>query len=165
MNSGLMHTTPTDAEGHFRYPLPPHSNDLIVSVAAPGYAFRLMRVAPDSKPLNLRVEQLGGFLEVSAPLEREGMKPYIVHDGAAITAWGFGWLANAKFFADPAERLQFEMDDVAPGEYSLCWLKGVEEAIAPPAGRCVSGFVVPQAHLALRFAANESSPQALAPRP
>jgi hypothetical protein len=162
---GTVFTINTDIDGHFRFPLPPHTRDLLLSVSAPGFSYRLMRLTPGGDPLNVRLEQSGGALTIDCALTKDGLRPYILHDGAVLTAWGFAYLANAKLSADPAERLRFEAGDVAPGEYSLCWLKGAEEAIAPPAGRCVSGFVVPQAHLALRFAANESSPQALAARP
>lgn len=162
---GTVFTVNADADGHFRFPLPPRTRELILSVAAPGFAYRLMRLTPGTDPINIRVEQLGGTLAVDSALKKDGMRPYVLHDGAALTAWAFAYLANAKLTADPAERLRFEVDDVAPGEYSLCWLASIEEAVAPPAGRCVSGFVVPQAHLALRFAANESAPQALAARP
>jgi hypothetical protein len=164
-DGGNIFTVRTDAEGHFRFPLPPRTHDVIVSVTAPGFAWRLMRLTPGPEPVNIRVEQLGGTLSIDAALNKDGMRPFLLHDGAAISAFGFAYLANGLFTSDPAERLRFDVADVAPGEYSLCWLTGIEESVAPPAGHCVSGFVVPQSHLALRFAANESAAQALAARP
>ena len=161
----LLHTVLTDTAGHFQHPLPPNAQDLVVSVAAPGYAYRLMRTAAGKEPLNVHLDQAGGALEIEVGAEKDGMKPFVIHDGVAMTAWSFAYLSHALLFGDPARRLKFETPEVAPGEYSLCWLKSLEEAAAPPPGRCVSGTVVPQSRLALRFAADESESKPVAPRP
>lgn len=142
---------PAGPSGEFDLRLPPGTRDVTLAVAAPGYAFRMMRVAPRGEAIDVAVDQSGGTLAVDVPRAERGRHPYLVHDGAVFSAAAASYFSGARML--DGARLRFEIAQTEPGGYSVCWLADAEVLAAAtgvlPAGRCTSGLLSRQGSLRL----------------
>jgi uncharacterized protein (DUF2141 family) len=140
----------SDEEGRFRLQFAPGTRSAVVSVTAPGYAYRMLRLAPQPEPVPVFVETTGGTL-VLAPPEKatEGTMPYVIHAGAILPLRVAAWLGGAD--ADASGRVTIGLAE--EGAYSLCSLTTSEIAAAAdgwrPAERCSSGLLARGGSLAL----------------
>jgi hypothetical protein len=139
--------TRVDPEGHFDIRFPAATAEVMVGINAPGFAFRLTKTHLDDKDETFAVEQNGGALSVDAPALRAARRPYLVHNGATLSALAAGFVAGASFQGDLAKRLHFQIASAEPGGYSLCWL--ADEPSAEAAPPCVSGILAPHGQLTL----------------
>jgi hypothetical protein len=136
-----------DPEGRFDLRFPAATSDVMIAINAPGYAFRLARSPVGSEEQTFAVEQNGGTLFVDAPPVRSGLRPYLLHNGAALPAIAAAYVAGATFGANLAERVKFNIASVEPGPYSLCWI--ADGASAGSGAPCVSGVLAPHGTLTL----------------
>ncbi|HEX7154912.1 MAG TPA: hypothetical protein VF618_25755 [Thermoanaerobaculia bacterium] len=116
---------PVEADGSFDFRVSAGTADVFLSVVAPGYAWRLLRVPVQREPLPVAMESLGGTLVVE-PGDRRDL--WLLHGGAFLAARGLGYFAGAT-----AEGTRFVVDSAESGEYALC--------DAPSGGRCSRGVL------------------------
>jgi Carboxypeptidase regulatory-like domain len=114
----------TDAEGRFETRLPPRSRNLVMTVAAPGYAFRTFQVPFDDEPLVVSVGHAGGTLILELPesldLERwDHRRPIVFHGGgiASILSLREWALFHGQ---SPGSDNRFVIPEVEPGRYAAC---------------------------------------------
>jgi hypothetical protein len=159
-------TVTSDIQGHFEVVLPPKAQEMFLTVSAPGFAFRMLRLPiPENRQFTVGVDQTVGtlvieredaldFLDPNAPmiyLLRNGSSEALSHLlGWALIA-GAGQQQDAKRSVIPA---------VEPGEYQACWVlpaeyDGLSFGVTPQ-GRCVSGFLTPNGELSLKLPAMRS---------
>ena len=147
------HTRPVilsraDPEGRFDIRFPAATSEVAVAINAPGFAFRLTRATLGTDEQTFAVDQNGGTLSIDAPATQSGLRPYLVHDGAALGAAVIGYVAGVPFQANLYERVRFQIPSIEPGAYSLCWIADGPSAPAsvPP---CVTGALAPHGTLTL----------------
>jgi hypothetical protein len=136
-----------DPEGHFDIRFPAATQEVVVAINAPGFAFRLAKTALSKDEQTFAVDQNGGTLSVDQPATRSGLRPYLMHNGAALPAIAAAYVAGATFSANLSDRVRFQIASAEPGPYSLCWLaEGTAAAANAP---CVSGVLAPHGTLIL----------------
>ncbi len=153
----------SDAEGRFEVPLNATSEGVTLSIAAPGFAFRLFRTHASSEPLVVDVDQTGGRLIVEIPADDRdrwgGEEPVFVH-GAAYTHLGNVAFSAGERLNRTEKLITVTLPLAEPGEYSICWKsidewnamrRGLPIAIHAP-GRCTTGYLAPFSELRLRSA-------------
>ncbi|MEA2602581.1 MAG: hypothetical protein QOF89_3573 [Acidobacteriota bacterium] len=60
-----VHTVTSDVQGHFEVVLPPKAQEMLLSVGAPGFAFRMLRVpVPENRQFTVGVDQAAGTLVI-----------------------------------------------------------------------------------------------------
>ena len=139
--------TPTDARGAFGVFAPPGAREVDLSVAAPGFDFRMLHTRVPSGPITIQVRQEGGTIVV--PAAAGDLQPYLQHAGAteAVSLLTSLWSvqeAGGKLVIPAME----------PGPYSLCFIRHNEHH-ALRAGRvdrarhCTEGFLPHQGTLVL----------------
>lgn len=139
----------SDARGAFGVFAPPGAREVDMSVAAPGFDFRMFHTRIAEGILTVPMSQLGGTITV--PSARGELNPYLQHAGAIESAASLVWCCDA-FETDG----KLVMPSMEPGPYSLCYIRD-RERMALRAGRinramqCVEGFLPP--HGTLVFAA------------
>jgi hypothetical protein len=140
--------TRVDPEGRFDVRFPGAATDGVLAINAPGFAFRLTRTPLSSDEQTFGVDQNGGTLAVNVPPVRPGLRPYLLHNGAALPALVVAYVAGATFGANLSDRIRFDIASVEPGAYSLCWQSERPPAFTttPP---CISGVVAPHGTLTL----------------
>jgi hypothetical protein len=140
--------TRVDPEGRFDIRFPAATSEVVVAINAPGFAFRFTRTQLDSNDQNFAVEQNGGALSIDTPAVKSGLRPYLMHNGAALPATAVGFVAGAPFQANFSERVRFQIPSMEPGVYSLCWVAEGPSAPSdiPP---CVTGALAPHGTLTL----------------
>ena len=145
-----------DPEGRFDIRFPAATQEVVVAIHAPGFAFRLARSTVGQEEQTFAVDQNGGTLFVDAPATRDGLRPYLTHNGASLPAFAAAYVAGATFSANLAERVKFQIASTEPGPYSLCWLAegGAANGDAP---RCISGVLAPHGTLMLADGAPQSA--------
>jgi hypothetical protein len=128
---------PTEADGEFWASVPSGTRLVDISVAAPGFGYKLLRAQVSKEPLAIVMDTMGGSLIVTG-LEGKEI-PYLLHGGAMQAAvvsvfecdgeevWGRSW------------RLRIPLAE--SGSYAVCFLGGEEKA--PQPGRCVAGYLPP----------------------
>ncbi|HKO02000.1 MAG TPA: carboxypeptidase-like regulatory domain-containing protein [Thermoanaerobaculia bacterium] len=128
---------PADPEGKFRIFLPPDSTAVLVSVNAPGYAYRLLRMpARTDTPMPVFVETSGGALTLAAPDAVNGAIPYVIHGGALLPMHIVLSLSGAETDTIPmAEEGAYALCVLAPGE-----IVAAADGFRPP-GRCATGLL------------------------
>lgn len=142
----------TDQDGRFEVSVPPGTTELGLTVGAPGYAIKLIRLpipsegdeSPDANNINL--DDSGGKLVLN--FQPPGGAPdttatlYLVHNGAiqearTISGWGANQLNTSG--DGPAT-----VDAIEPGKYALCSLADPAQVSAlwsgsQPPDRCRIG--------------------------
>jgi len=144
----------TDQNGRFEVKLPPGTTEVGLTVGAPGYALKLIRMpisnesneSPDANTITLDMsggrlvlnfQPPGRTLDSSATL-------YLVHNGAiqdARTVAGWGTDQAGSSGDGPAE-----VEAIEPGDYSLCVVTDPAQLAAlwsgpPPSDHCRKGSV------------------------
>lgn len=158
----LSASATTDARGDFELFLPPQTREILLTVSAPGFAFRMLRLpVPPEGGLTIGVEQVAGTLviETVEPLDwtdPSGPGVYVLRDGAvaglsSLRAWAMA--AGVP----PADRQRSVIPLIEPGEYQACLIlpgerPGLDLGIVPPQ-RCVRGALTPNGELALKLPA------------
>lgn len=108
----------TEGDGAVQYRVPAGTSHVWASVAAPGFAHRLLRLPVTPEPHQILLTQSGGHLQFERA-EVEGRKPYVMRNGALLSLVHFQYVARGTF--------------VEEGVYSLCRFND-EEAAAAYAG-------------------------------
>ncbi len=144
--------THTDPEGRFEVKLPPGNTELGLTVGAPGYAIKLMRVPVSSDKSSdantIALDESGGTLIFD--LQPHGhppdssSTPYLVHNGA-IEALGTlaNWGSDQAYASSDGRMVLWAIE---PGDYALCFIKDPAELTilwlgTLPMGSCRSGSV------------------------
>ncbi len=145
----------TDVRGRFVLGLPAACRELLLSVSAPGFSRRALRVpVTRGEELVVDVEQRGGTLTLTWPPRAWERTPlFVVHSGVAehileyaLWAASQGWTLDEEATAVPVPSLE-------AGGYSLCAATGRELAmvlagLAVPSN-CSSGYLPPFGELTL----------------
>lgn len=141
----------TDQNGSFEVTVPPGTKEVGLTVGAPGYAIKLVRLKlpgeNDSAEANtITLDDSGGTLVLNfhppdgAPDNSDML--YLVHDGAIQDGRTIaGWGAN---HAGAGGDGSATVDSIEPGKYALCSLADPSQVTAIwsgalPADRCKSG--------------------------
>ncbi len=137
-----------DPEGRFDIRFPGGTPEVFVAINAPGFAFRLARAPLGMDEETFAVDQNGGALSVDAPPAHAGLRPYLMHNGAALSAIVAAFVSGVPFQANLSERVKFQIPSIEPGAYSLCWVPEGAAATrdVPP---CVTGVLAPHGTLTL----------------
>lgn len=155
-----VRTVTSDAQGKFEVFLPPAAREMFLAVAAPGFAFRMLRLpVTKEKEITLGVDQTAGtlILESDGPhASTEPEDPYVVigHKGSLealplLSAWA---MMSGEVPTGPTRS---RIPNVEPGDYRACWVLPAERAGfdlgVVPQGRCVDGFLSPNGELTLKL--------------
>ena len=118
--------TNSDAAGHFKVRLPAETRQMILNVAAPGFAFRTLRAAAQ-EPLIVPVQAESGVLTLELPetLDRsrwEAPAVALFHNAGSVAlsqllAWA------GRHGAAPASEYRFQIPFMEPGDYSMCLVR------------------------------------------
>jgi hypothetical protein len=149
----------SDAQGRFEIRLPRKTREMSLSVSAPGFAFRMLRVpVPESRELGINLDQTAGTLVVEKEEELDFADPnapmiYLLH-GGSIEALPqlMGWATAAG--AAPAGTKRTIIPSLEPGTYQACLVRPVEWAGLAfgivPRDRCASGSLAANGELTLK---------------
>lgn len=139
LSSSVVVRIPTDVDGNFRFARPSSVQRMTCSISARGFATRLLRT-----PASLRgdfqvfVRQNGALLHVQIPRDRDGQRPYLLHDGAIMPLRAFEYLADGRTNGD---QVSFYVEE---GDWSLCmWNEAgvlAGENGAPPTQTCRTAY-------------------------
>ncbi len=137
--SPLVGRIPTDVHGAFRFARPSSAERMTCSIAARGFASRLLRTPSSLKDdLQVFVRQNGASLIVDVPPDHDGQRPYLLHDGAIVPLRAFAYLADGRMSGD---QISFYVDE---GDWSLCmWSEAsawASENGAPPPQNCRTAY-------------------------
>lgn len=156
-----VRTVTSDAQGRFEIVLPPAAREMFLAVAAPGFAWRMLRLpVTKDKEITLGVDQAVGtlVLESNVPhTNTEPGDPYVVifHRGSleALPLLNI-WATMLGERLDSPTRSKIPA--VEPGDYRACWVlpaerSGFELGAVPPQGRCADGFVTANGELTLKL--------------
>lgn len=156
----------SDAQGRFEIFLPPAAREMFLAVAAPGFAFRMLRLpVTQERQITVGVDQTAGnlILESDDPHTiPEAGSPYVVilHQGSLealplLSAWAM--MAGEA----PGSSTRSTIPNVEPGEYRACWMHPSEKAGFDlgviPQGRCAEGLLSPNGELTLRLPSSPDS--------
>jgi hypothetical protein len=148
-----------DAAGRFTLLLPPATREMLVTVNAPGFALRTLRLpVPETRELAIGLEQSAGtlVLETDGPADYADPNApmiYVLHGGAAEALYYLqAWAATAGAPA-PGTDGRSVIPAVEPGAYQACLVlpserPGLDFGITPP-GRCASGILGANGELTL----------------
>jgi hypothetical protein len=149
----------TDSQGRFTLSVPPATRELQVTVSAPGFALRTLRLpVPENREIVLGLEQTAGTLVLEMDRGLDYSNPnaptvVLLHGGA------LEWLSYLLNWATTAgaqrqgEGGKWVVPAVEPGAYQACWVfpaerPGLDFGITPSA-RCVSGYLASNGELSL----------------
>jgi hypothetical protein len=138
-----------DQEGHFDFRFPAATSEVVVAINAPGFAFRLTRAQVSADEQTFGVEQNGGTLSVDTAPAKPPLRPYLMHNGAALLATSAVYIAGGTFEANLSKRVKFTIPSVEPGPYSICWLADEATAVSRIAPPCIGGMLAPHGTLNL----------------
>ena len=155
-----LHSTGTtsDAQGLFKLMLPAESRQVVLTVAAPGFAFRMVRLPINDRQIGVRVETLGGTLVLDfeePPWSDDGIGPYVFHNDAysglfPLVQWGRFTDGEVD---NHLERTHFVFPMLSPGDYGVCILSAQEALSVGNSWRalkhCASGYLPPNGELKL----------------
>lgn len=155
-----VRTVTSDAQGRFETFLPPSAREMFVAVAAPGFAFRMLRLpVTKEREVTVGVDQTAGTLVLESGVPHAVTEPeaaYVVvfHQGALealplLSAWA---LASGEVPESPARSV---IPNLEPGDYRACWVLPAERSafdigFVPP-GRCADGVVSANGELTLKL--------------
>lgn len=150
----------SDEEGRFTIHFQPETLSAIVSVNAPGYAYRLLRVPMRSDPVPVIVELTGGTLTVTPPpASDDGTIAFLLHGGALLPLPIVRGYSGAD--VDPTGRVVIGLAE--EGAYSLCLLAQSEIVAAAngwrPPERCATGLLARGGSLTLEVPARAARAQ------
>jgi hypothetical protein len=148
----------SDAQGRFELRLPRKTQEILVSLGAPGFTYRMRRLpVPENRTLTLGLEQTGGTLVVQTEHPLDLTDPnapmvYLLHQGAVEPLPALlGWAASAGAPHDGSARMI--VPNLEPGAYQACLVLPSEWAGLSfgvlPKGRCAGGFLSANGELAL----------------
>lgn len=149
----------SDAQGHFEVRLPRAAKEIHLSVGAPGFAFRMLRLpVPESRFVGLNLDQAAGTLIVEKEADLDFLDPgspmiYILHGSSFVgIAQLMGWAVQSG--APTGESGQTVVPSLEPGPYQACLVlpqerPGLDFGILPQS-RCVSGSLNPNGELTLK---------------
>jgi len=151
--------------GNFELRLPWNTREVFLSVGAPGFAFRMAKVALDpGEPLLLPVEPAMGTIVIEVPhsLSRarwNAPKVFLSH-GGSIEALGY-LLTWSRFHGfDTSSDDLFILPAMESGAYTACRLHFTERLLpltsSSESQDCVSGYLSPNGELRLHFAPAET---------
>ncbi len=148
----------SDSQGRFQLTLPRATQEMLLAVGGPGFAFRMLRApVPAEGPLTLGLRQESGTLivETEEPIDWAvaGSVPFFVLHGGGIE--GLAYLATWAYRNGVAQRDPYRVSipHVEPGEYVVC--RAVSEDLAAlemgllPARGCAKGNLVENGELRL----------------
>ncbi len=155
--STRIHTA--DSQGRFTLFLPSTTREMQVTVSAPGFALRTLRLAiPENREIVLGLEQASGTLIVGMDRPLNYSDPnapsvVLLHGGA------FEWLSYLLSWAATSgvqgqgEGGKWVVPSMEPGAYQACWVfpaerPGLDFGITP-SDRCVSGYLASNGELTL----------------
>ncbi len=154
----------TDEEGRFELELPGHARNLLLTVAAPGFAFRALRASASEEPLLIPVAQESGTLtlrlpESYSPRRWSSTSVVLLHEdgGLIYLAQLMSWAAMQGQQVESPTRIV--APSMAPGRYSACRV-GSDQSAAVVTGsvaalECVSGNLSSLGELTLALAEPE----------
>ena len=153
-----VRVVPADAQGHFEVTLPPPTREILLTVSAPGFALRTLRLpVPEDRTLNVGVEQSAGTLivEPGEPLDlTDPNSPmiFLLHGGSVeALPYLLSWAIST---GTPPDARRPVIPAVEPGAYQACLVLPSERpaldfGITPP-DRCVSGILASNGELTLK---------------
>jgi hypothetical protein len=94
------------------------------------------------------VDQNGGALAIDTPPAKPGLRPYLMHSGASLSAIAAAYVAGVPFQANLSDRVKVEIPSMEPGAYSLCMVAD-PPAPAREVPACASGVLAPHGTLSL----------------
>jgi hypothetical protein len=156
----------TDEEGRFLMELPDHARSLLLTVAAPGFAFRALRASASEEPLIIPVAQESGTLtlrlsESYSQQRWSSTSLFLLHEdgGLIYPTQLMMWAALQDRPIESPKRIV--APSMAPGRYSACWV-GADQGVAAVTGNvgameCVSGTLSTFGELTLDVAEPEGS--------
>ncbi len=140
----------TDADGNFEAFISFYTSEFFLSVAAPGFAFRFLRLPVDPEvPLVIPVSKEGGTLIVDVPpWQSSGARDippvFLYHEGGREA---LGYLRSWAEFGEPiqGEGNTYHMPRMEPGEYTVCLTHPANLITAVPGpgpgDRCAGGYL------------------------
>ncbi len=136
----------TDARGEFSGWVSPGSREMDVTVAAPGFDFRLFHAAVPAAGMQVRVDQRGGTIIM--PAAKGEFLPFLQHAGATL----YNPSVLDDWYTTPVGHDQFAVAAMEPGAWSVCMIRVIErEALVAGridrAERCSEGFLAPYGSL------------------
>jgi hypothetical protein len=156
----------TDEEGRFEMELPAHARNLLLTVAAPGFAFRAFRASASEEPLLIPVAHESGTLtlRLSESYSRQRWSStslFLLHEdgGLIYPTQLMMWAALQDQPIESPNRIV--APSMAPGRYSACWVDADQSEAAvtgnATAMECVSGTLTTFGELTLDVAEPEES--------
>lgn len=155
-----VRTVTSDAQGRFEVSVPPAAREMFLAVAAPGFAFRMLRMpVPKERHINVGVDQAAGTLVLETDVPHREAEPstpavYVFHQGALeglpiLSAWA------AASGAIPDSAVKSVIPYLEPGDYRACWIlpaerAGIDHGILPQ-GRCADGYLAANGDLTLKL--------------
>lgn len=146
----------TDAEGKFASMVTPGARQIDVTVAAPGFAFRMFHAPVPTTPMQIPVQGQSGSLHVVTHRYGgdDGPEPFLLHNGAVIPLQRLvnGWIGQMVW---SETSVAFNIPMVEPGHYSVC--ESPKAALdklrqtASPVENCRSGYLAGGSVLSLKL--------------
>jgi len=157
-----IRTVTSDVQGRFEVALPFAAKEMLLTVSAPGFAFRMLRLpVPESRQFTVGVDQVAGTLVVERNETLDVQDPnapmiYLLGNGSSeALPHLLGWARTAGTLNQDSKRSVIPA--VEPGEYQACWVLPAEHDALDfgitPQGRCVSGVLAPNGELSLKLPA------------
>ena len=157
-----VRTVTSDVQGHFEVVLPPTAKEILLSVGAPGFAFRMLRLpVPEDRQFVVGVDQAAGTLVIERREALDALDPnapmiVVLRNGSAeALSHLLGWALISG--APHQDSMRSIIPVVEPGDYQACWVLPAEyDAITfgvTPQGRCAKGFLAPGGELSLKLPA------------
>jgi hypothetical protein len=145
--------THTDADGRFEIELPPGTSEVGLTLGAPGYALKLMRLPVAGEHTitsehTITLDASGGTLALDLQPSGRALDssatPYLVHGGAIEAAGSLGGWGTDE--ANVSGDRPAVVEAIEPGEYALCLVADPAELTALwrgalPSSRCRKGSV------------------------
>ncbi|MCP3964582.1 MAG: carboxypeptidase regulatory-like domain-containing protein [bacterium] len=156
----------TDDEGRFELELPSHARNLLLTVAAPGFAFRSFRASALEEPLIVPVSQESGILAIELPESYSPRRWGSASVAVLHNSSGLSHLIQLARWGDlngqsPKWPTRITAPFMEPGAYSACWA-GHEQFAALMTGTasgldCVSGNLAVSGELTLALSEPDGS--------
>ena len=146
---GILPWDRTDSEGRFRVPVSPHQRNMTMTVAAPGFAFKIFELpAEPARPLTIHVQQGGGQL-ITTDEPDPSHRTYLFRGQTFLPVAALEAAGTAR-----RDGAQVVIENLEPGHYDAC-ITDLQEApvlarAVRPKERCVGGFLAPSGTLDLQ---------------